>query len=141
MEEPKRSNRRISPETYLGKSRAQNYKMKIISGETADYTYSEPLKRNQVGLKGLWRAENEFIESESDESYLDLDFLATRVYLVLAGSSNVPMEVLLDGKPYGQIDIDGDRKYDIVSAPYDQHQLSLKVPKGVKAYAFTFGDE
>jgi len=141
MEEPKRSIRPISPETYLGNFRGQSYKMNIVPGETFDYSYLPPLGSHQVGLKGPWRSENEFIEAESDKSYLDLNFLASRVYLVLSDSSKTPMEVFLDGKLYGRIDIDSDRKYDIVSTSYGQHQLSLKVPKGVKAYAFTFGDE
>jgi hypothetical protein len=42
---------------------------------------------------------------------------------------------------FDNITVHDDRKYDIVTASYKRHQLSLKVPKGVKAYAFTFGDE
>lgn len=141
MEEPKRSTRAISPETYLGLARGKSYSMSIIPGKAVDYHYESPLKEDQVGLKGLWKAEEEYIVSESDESTLDYNFLATRVYLVLAGSSPTPLEVFLDGKPSGRITVNGDRKYDIVSASYGRHQLSLKVPKGIKAYAFTFGDE
>lgn len=141
MEEAKHSVRFISPETYLGLGRGRSYKMSIIPNKTFDYRYMAPLEEDQVGLIGLWLAEEEYILSESDDSYLDLNFLATRAYLVLAGSSKIPLEISLDGKLYASITVDGDKKYDIVTTSYKRHQLSLKVPKGVKAYVFTFGDE
>jgi hypothetical protein len=141
IQEAKQTHRPISPETYLGLSRGQSYQMSISTGQTVDYHYSAPLEEDQVGLKGLWRAEEEYILAESDNSYLDGNFLATHIYLVLGGSSKIPLEVILDGKLYGHVSIDGERKYDIASTSYKRHQLSLKVPKGVKAYAFTFGDE
>lgn len=141
MQEPTARTRPISPETYLGLSRGRSYAMDLQNGQTFNYSYTPPLEDDQVGLKGLWRAEDEYIQAKSDNSYLDYNFLATRVYLVLAGSSKTFLEVYLDGKWYGTIDVDGDRKYDIVRTTYGRHQLSLKVPKGIKAYAFTFGDE
>ena len=139
--EPESSSRPISPETYLGSSRAQHYPMKIVPGQTVDYQYEAPLQEDAVGLKGLWCVEPEFIVAEGDESSLESNFLATHVYLVLAGSSKTPLEIVLDGQPYGQISVDGDRKYDIVTTSYGRHRLSLKVPKGIQAYAFTFGAE
>ncbi len=143
MEEPKASTRRITPETYLGTERARSYTNENIikPNVTAEYHYFASLKDDQVGLKGKWKAEREFILSESNESDLSLNFLAKRVYLVLSGSSNIPIEVTLDGKPYSKVKMDGARKYDIVDTVYGQHILSLKLPKGIKAYAFTFGDE
>lgn len=138
---PSTSARPLSPETYLGLSRGHSYKMEIVAHKTADYSYAGALHNDQVGLKGPWRAEDEYIVAGGDSCYLDYNFLATRVYLVLAGSSTTPIEIFLDGKHYGRIDINGDRKYDIVTAAYGRHLLSLKVPQGIKAYAFTFGDK
>ena len=131
----------ISSETYLGLARGHSYKMDIIPHQITNYQYTGPLEDDQVGLKGLWKTEQEYITAESDDSLLDLNFLATRVYLVLGGSSSTPLEITLDGKTSGAITVDGDKKYNIVSTTYSRHQLSLKVPKGVKAYVFTFGDE
>jgi hypothetical protein len=68
------------------------------------------------------------ILAEESQSYLDLNFLAKQVYLVLSGASPTPLEVWLDGKALESISANGDRKYDIVSAPYGRHQLALKVP-------------
>lgn len=141
-EEPVASHRPITPETYLGTQRGTSYNSAITLklNQTASYHYKK-LDPHEVGLKGLWKVEEEKIISESSESYLDLDFLSRKVYLVLGGSSSTPLEVFLDGQPKGKIVVDGDRKYDIVDASYGWHLLSLKVPKGVSAYAFTFGDE
>lgn len=143
MEEPKQSSRPISPETYLGTSRAKNYPsdMHLKLGQIADYDYKTPLKDDEAGLKGPWKVEKERITAEGDNSFLDYNFLATKVYLVLSGTSKTPLEVFLDGNPAGKIEMDGDRKYDIVSTTYGRHQLSIKIPRGVSAYAFTFGDE
>lgn len=137
------AHRIISPETYLGTLRGISYTQENIikDGLTATYEYKKPLQLNKVGLKGQWKITPESITAVGDDSFLDLHFQAREVYLVLSGSSKIPAEAYLDGKHVDSITIDGDRKYDIVKAPYGEHQLSLKLPKGVSAYAFTFGDE
>jgi cytochrome c biogenesis protein CcdA/thiol-disulfide isomerase/thioredoxin len=131
----------ISPETYLGSARGRSYVVTINPGETATYDYTKPLGDDQVSLKGPWLVEEEYITSQGDDCYLNMNFLAKQVYLVLSGSSKEPIEIFLDGKPAGEIYMDGDKKYDIVSTTYKRHQLSLKIPEGVNAYAFTFGNE
>lgn len=143
MSEPVKSHRPLSPETYLGSVRGDRYtdEMKIEPGQTVDYSYKKPLENDTAGLKGPWRVEEERIVSEGPESYLDYNFLAKQVYLVMSGKSDVPVQVYVDGKQVREFVVDGDRKYDIVTAEYGQHQLSLKIPKGVSAYAFTFGDD
>jgi cytochrome c biogenesis protein CcdA/thiol-disulfide isomerase/thioredoxin len=134
-------NRPISPETYLGSERGHSYKMSIKPGSTIDYQYEEPLKSGQVGLKGLWQVEQEYIMAEGDNCYIDLVFLASQVYLVLGGASSLPLEIILDGQSYRGININDDKKYDIASTSYGTHQLSLKVPKGIRAYSFSFGTD
>lgn len=138
-EEETKSHRPLSPETYLGLTRGDRYVERLVS--ESNYHYTKALEDNEVGLKGLWKADAESITSLSDESYLDSNFLAKQVYLVLSGSSDEPIKVLLDGKPYGEMQVKGAMKYDVVKTEYGRHQLSLKVPKGISAYAFTFGDE
>jgi cytochrome c biogenesis protein CcdA/thiol-disulfide isomerase/thioredoxin len=143
MKEPAHEIKQVSPETYLGTARGHSYtpEITIQPDEEIKYAYQAALKEDQVGLRGLWLAESERITSRSDESYLEMNFLASEVYLVLSGSSATPLEVFLDGKKHGTMVVDGDRKYDIVSTSYGHHLLSLKIPKGVSAYAFTFGSE
>jgi hypothetical protein len=131
----------MTPETYLGYARGHSYIVEIKPGEIENYDYTKPLGEDQVGLRGPWQAEEEYITPKRDDCYLTLNFLAKRVYLVLSGSSKEPIHVTLDGKSAGQFKMDGDRKYDIVSTTYKRHQLALKIPQGVNAYAFTFGAE
>lgn len=128
-EEPKQSMMPLTPETYLGSARSRNV-INPLEGI---------LGIDQVGLKGPWKIEEEYIESMSDTSTLSLNFLAEHVYLVLSGSSSKAIQVEIDGKPSDSIKVDGDRKYDIVTVPYKRHTLTLTIPKGIRAYAFTFG--
>jgi cytochrome c biogenesis protein CcdA/thiol-disulfide isomerase/thioredoxin len=133
----------ISPETYLGLKRGRSYTSEITikPNVIASYTYKKPLGDDEVGLKGSWKVQEESITAEGDANYLDYNFLAKQVYLVLSGKSKVPVEIYLDGKYVGKFIVDSARKYDIVNLNYGRHNLSLKIPKGINAYAFTFGDE
>lgn len=153
-EEPLRP---ITHETYLGTSRAKDYQPDIHPkpNEVAFYGYLPPLGDDRVGLKGQWLIEAEKITSQSDASELDLNFIATRVYLVMDSDASHAVAVFLDGMPLpkkyytsdmnaqGEILVSEARKYDVINlkGEYGRHVLSLQVPKGVSAYAFTFGDE
>lgn len=110
----------LTPETYLGKARADSYNKTVF-------------------LKGPWKHEEEKIVSESNESTIELHFLASKVYLVMTGTNNTPMKVTLDGKEQPDIKIESDKEYTVASTTYGNHILILKVPKGVSAYVFTFG--
>lgn len=156
-QEPEISTRPITPETYLGIDRAKNYQsgIRLKPNETASYDYSSPLQNDQVGLKGQWLANKQKITSMSDVSMLALNFLATRVYLVMDAETPQPVKVFLNGAPLpkkyytddmndaGEILVKEARKYDVINlrGDYGRNEISLKVPKGVSAYAFTFGDE
>lgn len=162
MEDQEEANKKVlvsfamTPETYLGYKRAMSYssELHLVRDQAASYTYSQSLKENQVGLKGDWKLESEDILSESDDSSIHLNFVADQVYLVLGGESSFPIRVELDGRPLpkkyyteemtdrGEIFVKESRKYDIVNLKGNngRHVLSLYVPKGIKAYAFTFGN-
>lgn len=147
----------LTPETYLGYDRAERYSNELTIHPDAiyDYSFHSPLLQDQVGLSGLWRIDSEYIVSESNTSLLSLHFEASHVYLVMSSedSDHAYIEVQLDGKPLrtsnftsdmntkGQIMVNKPRKYDVVNVPLDSrnHTLMLKVPKGTKLYAFTFG--
>lgn len=149
--------RPLTPETYLGSSRGDRYQKEnlIQIGKTVSYSYQEPLLENHVGLKGPWWVEKEKITSKGENSSLDLDFIASRVYLVMDAPKEKYVQVLLDGQPItpknftadmndkGEILVQEARKYDIINLKeeYGRHKLSLIVPEGVSIYAFTFGDE
>ncbi len=149
------SHRYITPETYLGYQRAERTANSLKPDKMADYTYQSALGDDQVGLKGEWLVGDESITSDGLFSELDLNFIATRVYLVLGGHSSQPITVELDGKhlpkEYYTVDMDSQgrifvkepRKYDILNlhGHYGRHLLTLHFPAGIQAYAFTFGDE
>lgn len=158
QEEPiKKIQRPMTAETYLGYKRAGQYTVEnhIEPDKIVNYSYSAPIEKDGLGLTGKWKVEEERITAEGTDSFLVLNFLSNRVYLVLSGSSQQPINVTLDGKPLssfyytsdmnkqGEIFVDEDRKYDIVNlqGQYGRHVLKLHLPKGVSAYAFTFGDQ
>lgn len=149
--------RPMTPETYLGYSRAMHYDSSIdlTHDKTKSYTFTGSLGDDKVALDGPWKVEPEKITAAGNGSKLELNFLASRVYLVMSGKSAEPIKVLLDGEPlpskYHTADMDSSggikvseaRKYDIVDlkGDYGRHTVTLIVPAGVSAYAFTFGDE
>lgn len=141
--EPVSSQRPLTPETYLGYGRAQRYsdELSIARNVQARYDFAKPLVDNSVGLKGNWLIEKERIIAKGDDCEIDLRFIAKNVYLVLSGSSKTQLQVFLDDRKDNEFIVNGDRKYDVVQAPYGWHNLVLKVPQGISAYAFTFGDE
>lgn len=144
----------MTHETYLGYKRAQSYSSEISLIPNREYTYGfdKPLQFDQVGLKGNWDVKAEKIISASNESKLEINFMADQVYLVLGGHSSLPVKVELDGQLLpqkyatddvikGEIQVKEPRKYDILNLRGDngRHVLSLQIPKGIEAYAFTFG--
>lgn len=145
----------LTPETYLGSLRADSYIVEngVKAGEMT-YTYQGQLGSDQVGLRGGWLVSPEKITA-LDDSALDLNFIATRVYAVMDAPQLEYVKVLLDEQPLskqyatddfnekGEIGIKEPRKYDVLNlhGAYGRHKLTLQVPKGVSLYAFTFGDE
>lgn len=157
LNEKQVSSRLTTPETYLGISRGNHYQngLFIKPEETAFYTYSTPLRDDHVGLKGEWFVDKQKITSKSNKSSLDLNFVASQVYLVMDSEIPQLVSVFLDDAPLpskyytadmddkGQILVYKPRKYDVINLrdSYGRHKLSLICPEGVSAYAFTFGDE
>jgi cytochrome c biogenesis protein CcdA/thiol-disulfide isomerase/thioredoxin len=133
----------MTAETYLGVARSERYtpEIKLMPNQIVQYNYTSELANDEVGLKGPWKAEDEYIEAEGDDSYIALNFQAKQLYLVLAGKSSQPLDVSLDGKPIHQFIVDSEGKYNIANTAYGRHLLSLKVPKGIRAYVFTFGTD
>ncbi len=141
MQETQGSTTPITSETYLGAARGHSYENTVKRDQIVDYAYTPPLGEDRVGLTGPWQVEDESILAAGDGCTLDLNFLAKQVYLVLAGESNVLLRIYLDGRLVKELKVDADQKYDIVDTKYGRHLLSIQMPAGIRAYAFTFGDE
>jgi len=147
----------ITPETYLGYERAQSYipQLQLKHKQNAHYDYQGHPAANQVGLKGDWFIDSEFIQSQSDDAALALNFVANQVYIVMASEKPAAITVLLDGKPLpknyytadtnenGQILVHESRMYAVLNLDGNngRHIVTLQVPKMAKLYVFTFGNE
>lgn len=133
----------LTPETYLGHQRAEAYEpqTKIVKDKPTAYAGSTNPGQNQVSLRGEFLVGEESLTSMKDGSELLLNFNAAQVFLVLTGSSKIPLKVSLDNKPTSEIIIDEPRMYEIIDLkkPASQHLLKLTIPQGVSAFAFTFG--
>jgi len=146
---------RTTPEIYLGSKRAENYTADttLKPNSVHTYTFKEPLKDDTVGLKGLFRLSEESITSAGSNCSITLNFHANKVHMVLSGTSQEPITLILDGKPLstamytedmtsdGKIFVDASRKYDLIylSGEPRRHTLQINLPPAISCYSFTFG--
>jgi cytochrome c biogenesis protein CcdA/thiol-disulfide isomerase/thioredoxin len=141
-----------TPETYLGRARAERFDPPPQPGTT---TYAQPgeLKTSHFALSGTWNVGDEDATAVRDAA-IHASVVGKDVYLVLsppAGGSAGRVRVELDGHPVaadragpdvhgGIVRVDRQRLYHLVTAPKgEHHRLTLEVGPGVSAYAFTFG--
>jgi cytochrome c biogenesis protein CcdA/thiol-disulfide isomerase/thioredoxin len=145
-----------TPETYLGYKRAQQYTsgISLIPEKTSTYDYAHALAPDEVGLKGNWFIASEYITTKSNNAELNLNFIGTHVYLVMAAEKPAYITVLIDGKTVsreyyskdmdaeGKILVKESRMYAILDLKNNagRHMLTLRIPEGISLYAFTFGN-
>jgi hypothetical protein len=155
QQEPSVSLHKTSPETYLGCARANNYHPDIMlqTDSSITYTYQKPLQYNQVGLTGPWLAKSDCIIAQSNTCSLDLNFIATNVYLVMESPTPQAITIFLDGKPVeknyystdmnnkGEIIVNEPRMYEIINLKemHGNHIITVHFKKNIAAYVFTFG--
>ncbi len=128
----------LTPETYLGYSRLENYVGTAISPD-ADATYKLPsdLPQNTLAYGGRWRVGGERIVALQNAS-LRLHFHAKNVYIVLGGHGTV--RALVDGEPIRTLNVDAQRLYTVrASNRTADATLELRFSPGTEAYSFTFG--
>ena len=69
-------------------------------------------------------------------------FAARKVFLVLGTKHDSPrdVQVAIDGRAHRDVRVTEHTLYELARLPRaDEHLLTLELPKGVEAYAFTFG--
>ncbi|CAI1965113.1 cytochrome c biogenesis protein DipZ [Serratia proteamaculans] len=147
----------ISPETYLGYARAQNF----ASGEAtqdvvARYGVPASLPLNDWGLAGNWTVGGENVTLNAPKGRIVYRFHARDLHLVLgptAAGKPVAFKVTLDGQAPGEMhgaDVAPDgrgvvtdqRLYQLIRQTDGavEHTFSIEFEQaGVAAYAFTFG--
>ncbi|HEX9817500.1 MAG TPA: cytochrome c biogenesis protein DipZ [Patescibacteria group bacterium] len=150
------TNRRQTPETYLGYARAQAYTLEnqLQRDQIANYSFTTALPQDAVGIRGSWQVGEEAITAQQNGVSLSLNFLAELVHLVMApAGAEGYVTVLLDGQPLpqkywtadmddqGRILVNSARKYDLVDLgeDYGRHTLELVFDHQLAVYAFTFG--
>jgi len=134
-----------TPETYLGYARAKAYDPSLVLEKDVAKTYegTKKLAKDQVTLNGEFMVSKESITSMKDGSILTLNFAASHVYLVMSGASQTPVRISQDGRLIGQVFVKEDKMYELLNLQghFGRHLLTLEIPKGISAFAFTFGDD
>ena len=147
----------LSPETYLGYERAENF---VSPGgfkrdAASSYKPGEP-RLNEWGLGGEWTVTNEHASLDRADGAIIYRFHARDLHLVLAPSAEgktVRFHVTIDGKSPGNdhgVDIDADgngtvtteRLYQLVRQKGTVEDRTFEIrflDPGAEAYAFTFG--
>ena len=128
----------LTPETYLGFGRIDRFTgSKLYPDKQATYSFPPALGKDDFAYGGRWTVRVQRIVAGKD-ARLELRYYARKVYLVLGGHGTV--QVLVDGKPHGVVQVTSDRLYTLVDgSSIDDAVLELRFSPGVSAYAFTFG--
>lgn len=157
-QEPEPSYESRSPETYFGASRNESFKngQSGVVGDQFNLTLPQELADHYLYLAGDWRLDFEFAENKSSEARVAYKYSAKNVFLVAEASSEISVEVLIDGAPLGTeagedvtrtpegrtfVKIRNSGLYKIIEDnKTETHKLELIIPEaGVRAYTFTFG--
>jgi cytochrome c biogenesis protein CcdA/thiol-disulfide isomerase/thioredoxin len=142
----------VTPETYLGHERAEGFVPGPLRPGYGRYEAPEQLPPVSFALAGEWYIGQESATAVRD-ARIEARVTARKVFLVLSSKGGRPrdVEVLLDGRPVrageagedvrgGRVTVREERLYRLVSLPrVEDRRLTLRVPAGVTAYAFTFG--
>jgi hypothetical protein len=141
-----------TPETYLGHARAEGFVTPPAPGVRRYAPQRDRLPPSKFALSGVWRVDEESATAVSGAA-IHARVLARKVFLVLASRDSQPrrVEILLDGAPVpppaagadardGAVTVRDQRLYGLVSLPeLRDATLTVRLPPGVSAYAFTFG--
>lgn len=133
------SNADITPESYLGTTKVQNFGgEERYSTQTEQFSFPAELARDTFALDGAWQLETQFVTPREGEARIRLEYSGQEVRMVLAGEGTVVAEV--DGERV-ELDVSGTpRSYQLLRADANQEgTIEVTVPQGVEAYSFTFG--
>jgi len=143
-----------SPETYLGKARAERFASnEKINGGVQTFTHPALIAPDAFAFEGAWDIAGESAKAKKG-SALIFHFKAGKVFLVIGpNAKGDQIKVLIDGKPIndiiagsdvknGKVILDQERLYHLVDlkGKVEDHLLRLEFENnGILAYAFTFG--
>ncbi len=134
-----------TPETYLGRARANQYTSpeRVMEGLSSDYTYPTDLPMHAWALQGRWKIGLDRITSAKKDAAIKIHFNASKVFVVMGSTlgQSIEVKVELDGKPVHGITVDQHRLYEALSfekPTTGMLQLTASEP-GLEIYTFTFG--
>lgn len=133
-----------TPELYAGYNFALNRGQNIgnpgglMPDITSSYTRPSDLEDNVIYLEGEWKSSKDDLELVSDEGSIFLNFRASKVHIVI-DSEDTTMNVFIDNEENESITIDTPKLYTVYDGDYGSYLLELKVKKGLRFNAFTFG--
>jgi cytochrome c biogenesis protein CcdA/thiol-disulfide isomerase/thioredoxin len=147
------SNADLTPESYVGSERAQDFVNGAITPGLHNYgALPASLQQDHLAYGGTWQVASLDATAKSAGASLALHYQARRVYLVLGTASGKQgtVTVTVDGKPVttgagsdvknSRVIVNGQRLYTLLDLPKVQKgTLHLQMSPGVQAYAFTFG--
>ena len=141
----------ITPETYVGSNRIDNFSSPELIQNGLFTLYSSPniFPDDTFALKGEWNITGEYVTPKNG-SQLSFNFDAKEVYLVMKiGNKPSKVKVYVDGKMQyfgtdvvsGTVTVGSNRLYNLISLPSPgRHILKLEFEdSNVQLYAFTFG--
>lgn len=129
-----------SPEIYFGSARNQ-YLANGNAGVAGQQTLSIPKNTapNNLYLGGTWNFDSEYAIAKSAGTIV-FPYSAKNVYMVASDTSGADIDVYVDNVLLKRVHIQGEQLYTLTEgASYGEHTLRLEVPKGLKAFTFTFG--
>ncbi len=147
----------LSPETYLGYERAENFVSPGGAVKDARHVYVDGEPRlNEWGLTGEWTVARENVMLQQAGGGIVYRFHARDLHLVLGPAADgkpLRFRVTIDGKAPGKdhgVDadaqgngvIDGQRLYQLIrqQGPVEDRRFEIRfLDSGAQAYAFTFG--
>lgn len=143
-----------TPETYLGSSRANNFKneKQLTRGATQTYTLVDSLPESGWTLGGDWEVQDKQIIARGN-STINIRIAAKDVYLVMGSKNPASVDVRIDNKPISDTEFAGSdvKNSKVMVSEYklyrivdfgsfsDDGTLEISVPSGVELNAFTFG--
>jgi cytochrome c biogenesis protein CcdA/thiol-disulfide isomerase/thioredoxin len=128
-----------TPESYLGYLRLDRYRgSRVAPDREAVYRFARRLDLDELSYDGRWRVERQRAVA-GERARLRLRFRASEIFLVVSGAGR--LDVLVDGKPFRTVGIDGTpRLYTLARFPgVAEGLLELRFTAGLAGYAFTFG--
>ncbi|XBS71635.1 hypothetical protein ABK905_12445 [Acerihabitans sp. KWT182] len=157
MEQAAGGQQDISPETYLGYMRAENFASgQAVNDTPTHYRAPATLALNDWGLNGRWTVGPESATLNAGGGHIVYRFHGRDLHLVLGPSKDgkpVRFRVTLDGKapgdahgtdvsPGGEGTVNEQRLYQLIRQrdSGDEYTFDIEfLDAGVSAYAFTFG--